>query len=65
MAEQPKVSVILPVWNGERYVSQAVESILSQTFQDFELVIVDDGSDDRTREVLKPYSRLWHGKRSN
>ena len=58
MAEQPKVSVILPVWNGERYVSQAVESILSQTFQDFELVIVDDGSDDRTREVLKPYLRL-------
>ena len=58
IAEQCKVSVILSVWNGERYVSQAVQSILSQTFQDFELVIVNDGSEDGTEEVLRPYLSL-------
>lgn len=41
---KPAVSVILPVYNGENYLRFAVESVLGQTFHDFELIVVDDGS---------------------
>lgn len=51
----PTVSVVMPVYNGEDYVRSAVESVLGQTFQDFELVVVDDGSKDSTPEVVKSY----------
>ena len=46
MRGQPLVSVIMAVYNGERYVAESVESILNQSFQDFELIIVNDGSKD-------------------
>ena len=42
----PKVSIILPVYNGEKYISQAIDSIMAQTFKDWELIVVDDGSTD-------------------
>ena len=48
----PEVSVVLPVRDGEAHVGQAVDSILSQTLADLELVVVDDGSEDRTPDVL-------------
>jgi glycosyltransferase involved in cell wall biosynthesis len=51
----PLVSVVMPVYNGEKYLRQAVDSILSQTFQDFEFIIVDDGSKDKTAEILYEY----------
>lgn len=47
------VSVIIPVYNGEKYLKEAVESVLAQTFQDWELIIVDDFSKDSTRKIIK------------
>jgi hypothetical protein len=52
----PKVSVLMSIYNGERYLREAVESILGQTFTDYEFVIVDDGSTDRTRDILNEYT---------
>ncbi len=51
----PKVSVIIPTYNLSGLVGQAVESVLGQSVTDFELVIVDDGSTDNTREVIKKF----------
>ena len=48
-----KVSIGLPVFNGERYLKQALDSILSQTFRDFELVISDNGSNDGTEIICR------------
>lgn len=50
-----KVSVIMAVYDGERYLKEAINSILTQTFEDFELLIVNDGSTDRTADILKEY----------
>ena len=52
----PRVSVVMSVYNGERFLRQAVDSILAQTFTDFEFVVVDDGSTDGTAEILKGYT---------
>jgi glycosyltransferase involved in cell wall biosynthesis len=51
----PKVSVIMSVYNGERYLIAAMDSIWSQTFNDFEFIVIDDGSTDGTLEILKSY----------
>jgi len=46
----------MPVWNGEKFLAAAVDSLLAQTFTDFELLVMDDGSTDRTPEILKSYT---------
>ncbi len=51
----PKVSVIIPTYNRAHFLSKAIESVLQQTFGDFELIIVDDGSIDNTNEVVASY----------
>lgn len=58
MAEQnrhPKVSVVMSVYNGERHLRETVESVLNQTFTDFEFIMIDDGSTDGTRAILESY----------
>ena len=50
-----RVTVLLAVYNGERYLREAVDSVLAQTFSDFELLVVDDGSTDGTEEILHSY----------
>jgi glycosyltransferase involved in cell wall biosynthesis len=52
----PRVSVVMPVRNEERYVEEAITSILRQTFSDFELIVIDDGSTDRTGEVVTAFT---------
>ena len=51
----PAVSVILPVYNREQSVARAIRSVLAQTWTPLELIIVDDGSTDRTRDVLDSF----------
>jgi len=52
----PKVSIAMPIYNGERYASQAIESILGQTFHDFEFVISDNASTDGTEAICRRYA---------
>jgi glycosyltransferase involved in cell wall biosynthesis len=52
----PTISVLLPVYNGQAYLKQAIDSILNQSYQDFELVIVNDGSSDGSLELINSYA---------
>lgn len=51
----PKISVIMPVYNGEKYLREAIDSILNQTFSDFEFIIINDCSVDSTEDIIKSY----------
>src|SRR4051794_6115601 len=54
---EPLVSVLIPTYNGERYVADALESALTQTYDRLELVVVDDASSDGTAKIVKAYRR--------
>lgn len=54
---EPQVSVVMPVRNGRAFLNESVRSVLGQTFRDFELVILDDASDDGTAELLRDWAR--------
>jgi len=56
MTGNPAISVLMPVYNTERYLSEAIESILNQTYENFEFIIVDDGSTDRSSLILQEYA---------
>jgi glycosyltransferase involved in cell wall biosynthesis len=58
MSQHPKVSIGLPVYNGENYLEEALDSILSQTFSDFELIISDNASTDRTQAICLAYRSM-------
>lgn len=51
----PKITVLMPVYNGERYLHESIESILTQTFTDFEFLIINDGSTDRSIDIIQTY----------
>jgi glycosyltransferase involved in cell wall biosynthesis len=55
MYNEPQVSVVLPIYNGERYLVETLESILAQKYADYEIVAVNDGSRDQSAEVVKRY----------
>ena len=50
------VTVLMPVYNGERYLRETMQSILSQTFLDYEFLIIDDGSTDKTLEIINTFT---------
>lgn len=52
----PKISVIVPVYNVEKYLHRCIDSILSQTFTDFELLLIDDGSKDESGAICDEYA---------
>jgi glycosyltransferase involved in cell wall biosynthesis len=52
----PKISVLLPVYNAEPYLAETIDSVLAQTFSDFELIIINDGSTDRSADIIRSYS---------
>jgi len=54
---EPLISVVLPVYNGEKYLAEAIDSVLAQTFANFELIMIDDGSTDSSQQILSEYER--------
>lgn len=53
--KSPKVSVIIPLYNGEKFISETTESVLAQTYKNMEIIIINDGSTDGSHEKIKPY----------
>lgn len=53
----PEISIIVPVYQAEAYLTDCIDSILNQTFQDFEVLLVDDGSPDHCGEICEDYAR--------
>ena len=51
----PKVSIVMPVLNGQKYIAEAIESIVAQSYRNFELIVIDDGSTDATRERVRAF----------
>lgn len=58
----PKISAIIPVYNSERYLEKCLDSILNQTFQDFEIIVVNDGSKDSSQDILDRYCNDYPDK---
>ena len=58
----PIVDVIIPAYNAARYLPAAIESVMAQTFEDWRILLVDDGSTDNTAEVVAPFGQFLGSK---
>lgn len=54
--KNPEISIIMPVYNSEKYLGQCIDSVLDQSFSDFELLLIDDGSSDRSPQICDDYA---------
>ena len=61
----PRVSVLIPTYNCGRFISEAIDSVLAQTFTDFEIIVVDDGSTDDTAQVMTQYPQVKYIQREH
>ena len=55
--EDNLVSIITPVYNGEKYIKDCIESVLNQTYKNLEMIIINDGSADNTEKIIKNYMK--------
>ena len=55
MNHEPLVSIIIPSYNHEKFIGDAIESLLNQTYKNFEIIVVDDGSDDESLKIIKTF----------
>jgi len=55
MKDKPLVSIVIPVHNGEEYIKEAIDSCLNQTYENIEIIVVDDKSTDNTLKILQEY----------
>ena len=53
----PKISVIVPIYNAENFLERCIDSLLAQTIEDFELILVNDGSTDNCLQILEEYAK--------
>lgn len=58
----PKISVLIPVFNSEKFLEKCLESVIFQDFSDFEIVICDDGSNDKSKEIIKNFQKKFPEK---
>jgi glycosyltransferase involved in cell wall biosynthesis len=67
LSSKPQISVVLPVYNSEKYLAMSIDSVLKQTFSDFELIIINDGSRDKSSEIVKGFTdpRIFYYEQSN
>ena len=62
----PKISIIIPVYNGENYLNEAINSALNQTYKNYEIIVVNDGSTDNTEDIIKKYKdKITYYKKKN
>ena len=59
MKEKVEFSIIVPVYNIENYITECIESIITQTYQNFELILVDDESTDKSGEICDMYAKMY------
>ncbi len=59
---QKKISIVIPAYNVEKYIRECLDSIIVQTFQDYEVIIINDGSTDKTLEIIKEYANKYSDK---
>ena len=64
MTERGLISVVIPVYNGERYLTEALDSVLAQRYPDIEIIVVNDGSTDRTEEIMKSHAEVRYFSQS-
>lgn len=55
------ISVVMPVYNGEKYIKKCLDSLINQTLKDFEIIIINDGSLDNTQNIIDLYSNKYPG----
>ena len=56
LTNSPKISVLVPVYNAEKFIARTIQSVLDQTFEDFELIILNDGSTDKTEKIIQSFN---------